>query len=82
MPLIPRNRGQRELWLVVLMFLPLVVAGFVWSLLTEGGYDTSDRPTPVPPDFSTPAPEGTPAADDTGLIPIGDGLAIRLPEFV
>ncbi|CAA9547355.1 MAG: hypothetical protein AVDCRST_MAG87-586 [uncultured Thermomicrobiales bacterium] len=69
-----RKRGHRELWIVGLLVLPLVVAGFVLAgmgVLVDPPPVSVPAATPASP-AATPAPRATPApaADRITLEPV------------
>lgn len=56
----PKTQGARDLWLLVIMIVPLAIAGVIWGIL---GDFSEERPPLTPSPISTPAtPQGTPAA--------------------
>lgn len=55
---VPRERGHRELWIVGLLVLPLVVAGFV---LAGMGVLVDPPPVSAPPPGTPASPAATPA---------------------
>jgi hypothetical protein len=54
--ILPQDQGKRDILIVVLIAVPLMVAGFVWAII-DGGYTEPAEPRNV---ISIPAP--SPAA--------------------
>lgn len=59
--ILPKDQGKHDILIVVLIAVPLMVAGFVWAMI-DGGYTDPAEPRNV---ISIPAP--SPAASPTFL---------------
>lgn len=63
---LPGSQGKRDILILVLIAVPLILAGFVWAML-EGGY--AEPVVPATP-ISSPAP--SPAASPTFIATPGN----------
>lgn len=55
----PKTQGARDLWLLVILIVPLAIAGVIWGIL---GDFSSPRPEVTPTPITTPGtPSSTPA---------------------
>jgi nitrogen fixation-related uncharacterized protein len=60
--ILPKDQGKHDILIVVLIAAPLMVAGFVWAMIS-GGYTEPDEPSNV---ISIPAP--SPAVSPAFLV--------------
>lgn len=56
----PKSQGSRDLWLLVIMIVPLAIAGVIWGIV---GDFSEERPPVTPTPITAPSsPEATPSA--------------------
>lgn len=60
---LPKDQGKHDILIVVLIAVPLMVAGFVWAII-DGGYSDRSEPANV---ISVPA--STPVASPSFTTP-------------